>query len=51
MNAARSPAAINYDAYARYVLAVLDDGQTARLPVITRFILSPGALRAMGRAP
>ena len=51
VQAARTPAAINYEEYRQLVLKALDASQIARLPDRPRFALSANALRAMGRAP
>jgi len=49
--AARTPAAINYEAYAAMTRAVLTDNQFARLPEDAKWFLASGALRSMGLAP
>ncbi len=49
--AARTPAAINYDAYAAMTRAVLTDNQFARLPGDAKWFLAAKALRSMGLAP
>jgi hypothetical protein len=51
IEAARTPAAINYEAYRKMVIAVLDPNQMARLPVGPRLDLGDNALRAMGLIP
>lgn len=51
VQAARTPAAINYEEYRQLVLKALDASQIARLPGRPRFALSANALRAMGWAP
>ncbi len=49
--AARTPAAINYEAYAKMTRAVLTDNQFARLPADAKWFLATGALLSMGLAP
>lgn len=49
--AARSPAAINYAAFATTVRELLDDRQLIRLPSTAKFVISREALQMMGRMP
>jgi hypothetical protein len=51
IKAARTPAAINYDAYADQVRKLLNASQLARLPEMEKWIIEPDALRSMGLAP
>ncbi len=51
IKAARTPAAINYNAFAVMVRAILNPNQLARLPATAKWVIRPDALMTMGLAP
>ncbi|MEO7042214.1 MAG: carboxypeptidase regulatory-like domain-containing protein [Gemmatimonadaceae bacterium] len=51
VKAARTPSAINYEAFVTMARAILNASQLARLPDDAKFDLAPDALRTMGLEP